>query len=54
MTCCASVVYDAFEHWKELVKLLCFSEKALVTHSELFTNFICKGHHILFVEYMHA
>lgn len=37
------VVYDAFEHWKELVKLLCFSEQALSTHTDLFTNFISKS-----------
>lgn len=36
------IVYDAFEHWKELVKLVCFSEQALSTHSDLFTNFISK------------
>ena len=35
-------VYDAFEHWKELVKLLCLSERALSTQRDLFTNFISK------------
>ena len=36
------VVYDAFEHWKELVRLLCLSERALSTHKDLFTSFISK------------
>lgn len=34
-------MYDAFEHWKELVKLLCFAEDALSTHKDLFIGFIC-------------
>ena len=37
---CCVLVYDAFEHWKELVKLLCFSEQALSHHRDLFVNFI--------------
>lgn len=43
IVCITCVVYDAFEHWKELVKLLCFSEQALSTHTDLFTNFISKS-----------
>ena len=39
---CTFVVYDAFEHWKKLVNLLCSSEDALLTHTELFSSFICK------------
>ena len=39
---CAVAVYDAFEHWKSLVKLLCFCEDALLTHKDLFTSFICE------------
>ena len=34
------VVYDAFEHWKELVKLLCCAEDALSAHKDLFVAFI--------------
>ncbi|CAI8012816.1 Protein AAR2 homolog [Geodia barretti] len=37
-------VYDAFEHWKELVRLLCMSESALSDQTELFTNFITVLH----------
>ena len=33
-------VYDAFEHWKELVKLLCCAEDSLSTHKDLFVAFI--------------
>lgn len=33
-------VYDAFEHWKELVKLICCSEDALSAHKDLFVAFI--------------
>ena len=33
------VVYDAFEHWKELVKLLCCAEDALSAHKHLFIAF---------------
>ena len=36
----SAAVYDAFEHWKELVRLLCMSESALSDQTELFTNFI--------------
>ena len=38
---CTYIVYDAFEHWKNLVKLLCSCEEALSTHKELFSSFIC-------------
>lgn len=34
------IVFDAFEHWKELVRLLCSCEEALVTHKDLYGNFI--------------
>ena len=37
-----NVVYDAFEHWKELVKLSCLSEEALITHKDYFKSFISK------------
>lgn len=37
-------VFDAFEQWKRLVHLLCSSESALNTHSELFMNFISMLH----------
>ena len=33
-------VYDAFEHWKCLVRLLCMSESALSENTDLFSNFI--------------
>lgn len=35
-------VFDAFEHWKELVRLLCSCEDALVSHKDLYGNFISK------------
>ena len=35
-------VYDAFEHWKSLVHMLCSSEDAMKSHSKLFSNFICE------------
>lgn len=35
-------VYDAFEHWKELVKLICCAEDALSAHKDLFVAFISK------------
>jgi A1 cistron-splicing factor AAR2 len=37
-------VYDAFEHWKELVRLLCMSESALSDQTDLFTNLITVLH----------
>lgn len=37
-------VFDAFEQWKRLVHLLCSSESALNSHSELFMNFISMLH----------
>ena len=40
----AFLVYDAFEHWKRLVKLLCSCEEALGTHKELFTSLICESY----------
>ena len=36
----SAAVYDAFEHWKELVRLLCMSESALSDQTDLFTNLI--------------
>ena len=42
MVACGAV-YDGFEHWKELVKLLCMSETALSDNVDLFTNFISKS-----------
>ena len=40
--CLVNVVYDAFEHWKKLVKLCCFCEDSLSTRPEYFLNFISK------------
>lgn len=40
-----NIVYDAFEHWKELVKLSCFCEDALSSHPQYFLNFISKFLH---------
>ncbi|KAL5463941.1 hypothetical protein EMCRGX_G032893 [Ephydatia muelleri] len=37
-------VFDAFEHWKELVRLLCSCEDALVSHKDLYGNFITVLH----------
>lgn len=37
-------VFDAFDQWKKLVHLLCSSESALNTHSELFMSFISMLH----------
>ena len=34
------IVYDAFEHWKQLVNLMCCAEDALSTHKDLFIAFI--------------
>ena len=36
--------YDAFDQWKRLVHLLCSSEEALNSHTELFMNFISVLH----------
>ena len=36
-------VYDAFEHWKALVTLLCSCEEALCNYTDLFTSFICES-----------
>nr|XP_006813095.1 PREDICTED: LOW QUALITY PROTEIN: protein AAR2 homolog [Saccoglossus kowalevskii] len=33
-------VYDAFEHWKSLVHLLCSAQEAISTHSDLYNSFI--------------
>lgn len=37
-------VYDAFDQWKRLVHLICSSEEALNTHTDLFMNFISVLH----------
>lgn len=37
-------VFDAFDQWKKLVHLLCSSEKALNTYSDLYMNFISMLH----------
>lgn len=37
-------VYDAFEHWKHLVHLLCSCEEALSSHTDLFMKFISLMH----------
>lgn len=36
--------YDSFEHWKHLVHLLCSSDEALASRSQLFLNFISVLH----------
>jgi hypothetical protein len=33
-------VYDAFEHWKQWVNLLCHCEQALQQHPDLFLSFM--------------
>ncbi len=38
-------VYDGFEQWKQLVRLLCFCDEALVQHTQLFSNFINVMHY---------
>ncbi len=35
-----TLVYEAFEQWKKLVHLLCFSEQSLLKHVNLFLNLI--------------
>ncbi|WAR04644.1 AAR2-like protein [Mya arenaria] len=37
-------VFDAFDQWKKLVHLMCGSEKALNSHSDLFMDFIAMLH----------
>ena len=37
-------VYDAFEQWKQLVHLLCFSDEAVANHVELYSQFITMLH----------
>jgi A1 cistron-splicing factor AAR2 len=37
-------VFDAFEWWKSMVTLLCFSDEALSQHKDLFTGFISSLH----------
>jgi len=33
-------VYDAFEHWKKLLNLLCSCDEALSTYSDIFDALI--------------
>ena len=33
-------MYEAFEQWKQLVRLLCYSEDSLVKHVNLFKGFL--------------
>ncbi|KFV70909.1 Protein AAR2, partial [Dryobates pubescens] len=40
-------VYDAFEHWKRLLNLLCRSEEAMGRHQELYTSLISVLYHQL-------
>lgn len=40
-------VYEAFEHWKRLLNLLCRSEEAVVKHHTLYTNLISILYHQL-------
>ncbi|XP_060086941.1 protein AAR2 homolog isoform X1 [Heteronotia binoei] len=40
-------VYDAFEHWKNLLNLLCRSEDAIAKHHSLFSNLISVLYHQL-------
>lgn len=37
-------VYEAFEHWKELINLMCSCEKAVQIYPELFSGFIFMMH----------
>lgn len=37
-------VYDAFEHWKQLLHLVCSCDDALVTHHQFFSKFITNLH----------
>lgn len=41
------LVYDAFEQWKRLVKILCLSELALSSRPTLFLDFISVLHYHL-------
>ncbi|KAM9057136.1 protein AAR2 homolog isoform 1-T2 [Megaptera novaeangliae] len=40
-------VYEAFEHWKQLLNLLCRSEEAMVKHHTLYVNLISILYHQL-------
>ena len=40
-------VYEAFEHWKRLLNLLCRSEEAMVKHHTLYINLISLLYHQL-------
>lgn len=40
-------VYEAFEHWKRLLNLLCRSEEAMVKHHTLYINLISILYHQL-------
>lgn len=40
-------VYDAFEHWKKLVQVLCSVDSGLQKHSKLFTTFLTIFHYQL-------
>lgn len=40
-------VYEAFEHWKQLLNLLCRSEEAMVKHHTLYINLISILYHQL-------
>lgn len=40
-------VYEAFEHWKRLLNLLCRSEEAMVKHHTLYVNLISILYHQL-------
>lgn len=40
-------VYEAFEHWKQLLNLLCRSEEAMMKHHTLYVNLISILYHQL-------
>lgn len=40
-------MYEAFEHWKQLLNLLCRSEEAMVKHHTLYVNLISILYHQL-------
>lgn len=40
-------VYDAFEHWKRLLNILCRSEEAIAKYQELYANLIFVLYHQL-------
>lgn len=40
-------VYEAFEHWKRLLNLLCRSEEAMAKHHTLYTHLISILYHQL-------